>query len=330
MDMAIGWGIIGCGHIADTKIAPAIRKASNAELIAVMSRNPDKAKDFAKRHNAKKFYSDLDAFLSDEKISAVYIATPTFLHCEQTIKSAKAGKHILCDKPMAMNSTEAEEMVETCKNNQVNLMIGFMMHFHSCSLKAKELIREGVIGKVAVSDAQISWLNPPLEEAWRYNPKFSGGGCLMDCGSHAIDLLTFLLGNIVEVSAFVDNVVFDYPVEDTVAAMLKFANGGYGILNTCYSTNGENKLFLYGNRGRLVISGAIGTEPEGKIEGIVDGNPKEYPVVFKDPYAAEIEHLSKVISGGAKPAMSGEEGLQNMQVIEAIYESGKTGKRVKL
>ena len=327
--MPIKWGILGCGNLADKKIAPAIRQASNAELIAVMDSNSEKAGDFADRYCVRK-YSDLDAFLSDSEISAVYIATPPFLHCEQAIKIADAGKHILCEKPMALNSSEAKQMVKTSQDNQVNLMVGFMMRFHSCSLRAKELIEEETIGKIVVADAQISWLNPPQEGAWRYNPEFSGGGCLMDFGCHAIDLLTFLLGEIVEVSAFVDNVVFDYPVEDTVVAMLKFARGGYAILNNCFSTEGDNRLFLYGNKGRLVISGALGTEPEGKIEGIVEGTSKAYPVIFKDPYVAEIEHFSKVISEGAAPTMFGEEGLRNMQIVEAIYQSGKTGKTVKI
>lgn len=161
----------------------------------------------------------------------------------------------------------------------------------------------------------------------------------MDSGCHAIDLLTFLLGDIVEVSAFVDNVTFDYPVEDTVVAVLRFAKGGYAFLNNCFSTNGDNKLFLYGNKGRLTISGALGTGPKGKIEGIINGKKieetihgerREYPVTFKDPYISEIEHFSKVILEATKPIMFGEEGLKNIQIVEAIYQSGKSGKRVKI
>jgi len=337
--MNVGWGIIGCGNIAGKKIAPAISAASNAQLMGVMSRDPEKGDRFARKHRASKAYHALDAFLSNPEIEAVYIATPPFLHREQTVKTAQAGKHILCDKPMAMNSIEAKEMIKASKDNGVNLMIGFMMHFHSCSLRAKQLIKEEVIGKVVVADAQISWLNPPKEGAWRYNPKFSGGGCLMDSGCHAIDLLTFLLGDIVEVSAFVDNVTFDYPVEDTVVAVLRFAKGGYAFLNNCFSTNGDNKLFLYGNKGRLTISGALGTGPKGKIEGIINGKKieeiihserREYPVTFKDPYISEIEHFSKVILEATKPIMFGEEGLKNMRIVEAIYQSGKSGKRVEI
>jgi len=137
-ESGLKWGIIGCGGIADAEIAPAIKNTANAELIAVLSRNQEKALAFAEKHGSRKAYHDIDAFLSDPEIEVVYIGTPPYLHCEQAIAVAQSGKHILCDKPMAMNSVECKQMIEVCQKHSVKLMVGFMMRFNAYNLKIHE------------------------------------------------------------------------------------------------------------------------------------------------------------------------------------------------
>jgi len=324
--MPIKWGIIGCGTIADVQMAPAINKASNAQLVSVMSRSLKKAKLFAKKHNAKEYCDDLDKFLQNSKIDVVYIATPPALHCRQTVKAAQFGKHVLCEKPMSTTIDDAKKMIETCENNKVKLMIGFMMRFHSCHLKARDIIKEGLLGKIVLTRAQFSYnYTSSSEPSWLVKPSLSGGGPLMDVGVHCLDLLNFLLEEkITEIAGFTDNIVFDFQVEDTGIIVIKFSGGTYGIVDSCFNIPCSKNVFeIYGSKGSLFGEYSIGQEPTGSLKAIIGDEQREFDLKHKNMYVAEVEYFSNCVEADEQPIPAGKEGLNNLKVILSAYESAK-------
>ncbi|MGC8972146.1 MAG: Gfo/Idh/MocA family protein, partial [bacterium] len=175
----INWGVIGCGGIAYRRTIPeGIKKAKNARLVAVMDVDKDKAREAGEKFGVE-YYTNIEDILSDARIQAVYIATPVYLHKDQVVKSALAGKHILCEKPLALNSKEAESAIEICKKNNVKLGVGYMMRFHSLHNKAKEMIKNGELGEIVFARAQLSCWYPPISGAWRQDPTLGGGGSLI-------------------------------------------------------------------------------------------------------------------------------------------------------
>ena len=326
----IGWGVVGCGSIA-SKVIPAIIEAENSRLIAVMSRSMDKARRFAEKYGASRYYDDLSLLLRDGDVDAVYISTPTFLHASQTIMAAEAGKHVLCEKPMAMNLDECLRMVDACRRNGVKLMIGHHMRFKPDNRMIREIIEHGRIGRVTHIRAQHSTWYKPEPTAWRMIPKLGGGGSLMDLGVHCIDLLRFLLGSEVrEVAAFTYSSAFNYPVEDTAVVMMKFESGACGIVNSCFNAKYSEKILeVYGTEGTILSRGTIGPRT-GVVSVYIDGREEIYEFGEFNPYVAEIEHFADCIMRDEEPIISGEKCLGTMKAVFSAYESSRTGRFIRI
>jgi len=176
--MTVKWGIIGCGAVAEHKGGPALYNAPDSELIAVMRRDEQLAAEFAQRHGAKRHYSSVEAILADDEINAVYIATPPHVHAEQTIAAADAGKHVLCEKPMAMNVGQGREMIAACRNNGVQLMIAYYRRFWPLASKMQQLIADGAIGWPTMAYAHCAALWQPPEDPstfWRIQRDIAAG-----------------------------------------------------------------------------------------------------------------------------------------------------------
>ncbi|MEM2702908.1 MAG: Gfo/Idh/MocA family oxidoreductase [Candidatus Bathyarchaeia archaeon] len=346
----VKWGVIGAGGIAQRRTIPeVIEFGKKSEIIAVESRTKETAEKCAKKFNVNYWYTDVKDLLSNREVEAVYIATPNYLHYEQVIMAARARKHVLCEKPLGINVKECEDMIRECKRNNVKLGVGFMMRFHGLHQKIKKIISDGVIGRPVLARAQLTCWYPKIEGAWRQNPKLSGGGSLIDMGSHCIDLLEALLSTKVkEVFSFQDTLVHKYPVEDSSVVLLRFDNGAIGVVDNYFNIPdraSRNVLEIYGTRGSVLIEGSIGQEPTGrgflyyypqeeyesKQERIVEEfKPQkiEYDVVRM--YAAEVDHLSQSILDNTEPEISGELGLWNMKIISACYESAKLKKAIEI
>lgn len=346
--MAVKWGVIGAGGIAYRRTIPeGIIKAKNAQLTAVIDVDEKRTQEIADEYKVKG-YSSEEALLNDQEVAAVYVATPVHLHCQQVIQAARAGKHVLCEKAMALTIEDCQEMIDVCRENKVRLGLGFMMRFHAYHQKARELVREGALGKPVLGRAQLSCWYPDLEGAWRQDPELGGGGPLIDMGSHCIDLLEFIFDSRVkEVSCFADTLVHSYPVEDSAAVLLRFDNGAQGIVDSCFSipdASSKNRLELYGTRGSLLAEGTVGQGEAGELTAYLEKEDKGYDAqqgrtlsreeklasVPVNMYQAEIEHFSKCIQENKEPAISGEEGLWSQKVIRACYESSRTGRSIKL
>lgn len=346
MSRKIKWGVIGSGGIAKRRTIPeGISKANNAELSIVFDidaqANAEVAKDFGARRAAS------IGEMLDADIEAVYIATPAHLHSDQVRASAKAGKHVLCEKPLGMTVAEAEEMIEVCKQIGVKLGCAFMMRFVAQHQYALRLIKEGKLGTPTYARAQLSCWYPPIEGAWRQNPATGGGGALIDMGGHCIDLLEMFFGKVVRVSCFINNTVHDYQSEDSAAAMLFFENGALGSIDTFFcipDNSSKNVLELYGSKGSIIAKGTIGQGSAGEMVAFLEQDGKDYDarqarteaqriVITPEPvntYQAEIEEFSQAIIDDREPLISGELGLRSQKILTACYESARSGKVIEV
>ncbi len=188
-DRKVKFGVIGAGGIAFRKTIPGMLKAKNCRLVAVM--DPVNIDQIAAEFKVPKAYADEAGLLADPEVEAVYIASPVFCHAKQVEMAAKAGKHVLCEKPLTLNVEQAKKTVEACREHKVYLQEGYMMKFHGAHVKIKELIDEGRLGKIVYMRTQLSCWYPKIKGAWRQDPDKGGGGALIDMATHLYDLLEY-------------------------------------------------------------------------------------------------------------------------------------------
>ena len=233
--------------------------------------NQEANREVAKEFNATAA-QNLEELLGSD-IDAVYVGSPANMHFKQVEACAKAGKHVLCEKPLGMTMEEANKMIQICKAEGVTLGTGFMMRFMSQHQAAMKLVHDGKLGKPVYGRAQLSCWYPPIEGAWRQDPETGGGGSLMDMGSHCIDLLEMCFGEIKSVSCFINNNVHSYASEDSAVVSLMFKSGAMGTVDTYFcipDNSSKNILELYGSKGSILAKGTIGQGScgrDGRIPG---------------------------------------------------------------
>ncbi|MCL4416347.1 MAG: Gfo/Idh/MocA family oxidoreductase [Actinobacteria bacterium] len=334
MGHIIKWGVIGCGGIAYKRLIPAVMHSNNTEIVIVQDINESLARKTGEEFGIN-WTTDVDNVLNNGEIEAVYIATPVFTHFNLCNKAANAKKHILCEKPLSIDPDECLKIKKICKDNSVLFMNAFMMRFHSVHQKVKQLIQSGEIGRVVMARAQLSHYHveygPNNELSWRTDKKLAGGGALMDMGIHCVDLLRWWIGDIIEVSGMVDAITNNYSVEDTGIGLLKFKNGAIGLVDSTFCVKGAKHMFeIYGTNGSLFGEKTISQLPEGKLIMDIDGNISEYIYEPNNMYKQEVEYFNNCITEGELPMISADEAYKNMLVINAIYKSSQTGKKIIL
>jgi predicted dehydrogenase len=332
--MAVNWGIIGAGDIARKQTAPAINKARNAELVAVMRRTMQQAQEFAHEFGAARAYDSTEALLADPDVDAVCIATPTYLHARQTIAAAKAGKHILVEKPMAMSTAECRIMIETCERQGVHLMVCYYQRFNARHQKTRELVEAGAIGQVTMAQARQAFPYPPEAENWRQVPNLGGGGALMDVGVHCIDTLRYILGKVKAVTALVDTLAYDYKVDDTATLLLHFQNGVQAVVSAAFSvpeTDVEslNTLEVCGTGGRIWTSPIHSKDSQGVLRLIKPAGEQQFSFE-QSTHVTLIEAFGRSIEGHEPVPVAGSEGLRGLAIVEAAYKSARTGQTVPI
>lgn len=342
----IKWGVIGSGGIARRRTIPeGIVKAEHSELMAVYDLNREVNLQVARDFNAKTVNSIDDLVNTD--IDAVYIASPANLHLDQAITCARKKKHILCEKPLGMTVSEAEKMAGICSEEGVLLGVGLMMRFVAQHQEALKMINEGKLGKPVYGRAQLSCWYPPIEGAWRQDPKTGGGGSLMDMGSHCIDLLEMFFGKVTKVSCFINNNVHPYKSEDSAVVSLFFQNGALGTVDTYFcipDNSSKNILELYGSQGSILAKGTIGQSPAGEMIAYLEESSSEYDakqarsaaegfLINPEPvntYMAEIEEFSLAILEKREPLNNFKLGLRNQIILDACYRSAQSGKIITI
>lgn len=346
MEKIIRWGVIGSGGIARRRTIPeGIVQAKNAKLVSVFDINQEVNEAVAVQFSAIASQSIEELLKSG--IDAVYVATPVNMHLDHVIQAAKAKMHVFCEKPLGLNTPEVEKMVETCQNEGVLLGTAYMMRFVAQHRAALKLIEQGKLGKPVYCRAQLSCWYPPMPGAWRQDPKTSGGGALVDMGSHCIDLLEMFFGEIAKVSCFINNNIHDYPSEDSAIVSLVFKNGAMGTVDSYFcipDNSSKNILELYGSKGSIIANSTIGQGASGEMIAYLEDDNSGYNAqqarnasqgLILNPlpvntYLTEIEEFSSAILEKREPENNFARGLHSQKVLAACYESAQTQKVVEV
>ncbi len=327
--MTTGWGILGCGRIADGRIAPAINASDNADLIAFCSRSIEKASEFAGRHNAARGYDDLADLIEDPEVDAVYVATPNANHKDDTLALLAGGKHVLCDKPLAMSAEDAEEMCEAAAAAGKLLGVAHQMRYFPHLAAVKELIDSGQLGKLMLLRMGFAFVNSPGDK-WRLSESMAGGGPIMDLAPHTIDIARWLGGEVDAVTGTTANVRFQYEVEDLAGGVLELDSGAVCLMDVGYAYS-DATLAVFGTEGTVRVEHAFGQVLDWRMTVAIGDETTEQSGHADRAYIDEIEDFSRAIVEIAPHApVPGTEGLRCMEVIEAWLESAESGGRVEL
>lgn len=312
------WGVVGLGRYTENTFLPTLQHLRKSKTVSVFSHNLSRAKSISSKFGIPFSFDNYDEFLKSD-IDAVYIGSINSDHYEQAIKAAKAGKHIFCEKPLALNSQQAEEMVSAAKENNVLFAVNYVHNFHPLTIKAKELINTLKLGKIVSIQANFNIDFPP-DSNFRFIKSKSGGGALRDLGTHMINLLRYFGGEISEIDGFVDNIVYQSEVEDFSAALVKFQNGGYGYFNVSYNAKKAfNRLEIICHRGSIEIDNLIGRKIIGtKLSIIVDGEAKKSFRKGGNKMLFALKSVQDSFLKNETPLVTGYDGLVNMKLMEEL------------
>jgi len=339
-------GVIGCGGIATNTHIPNYLKIPGVKLVAVADVVEERAKGTAERFGAEGWYTDYEKLLDRDDIDGVSIATPPKWHTEVAIYAAKSGKHILCEKPLAMNVEEADAMVDAARKAGVKLMTGYQPRFGLECKKVKQVISNGVIGD-PYEITEISGMWHRVGQAWFYQKDMAGGGAGMDHLIYTAHMWQFWLGKINTVYALIDihlkerpiylgdeTLMTDVTVEDSLAILMRFVNGVVGVIYKSWSSpTSHGYSEILGSDGVIVLHGmgmrGLGVYIKKDVPGMMKGwNILEMPQ--EDLYFKRIEHFVDCVRNGNEPIVTGEDGRDAVEVIQAAYMSAEEGKPIKL
>lgn len=302
----LNWIVIGIGDITTKRVIPAIQAESRSRLYGLVTRDPAKASQLG-----AKLWTSLDGALADPNVQAVYVGTPVFLHAPQTIDSLRAGKHVLCEKPLAMSEGEARCMVDTSAATRKLLGVAYYRRFYPKILRAKQLIEAGAIGKPVFAElTNHMWFDGSGERNWLFDPSKAGGGPLFDIASHRIDVLNFLFGKPLRVQGQLSNVVHHYAVEDNATVMIEYENGVRGMVDVrWHSRIKRDECRIRGTEGEIEMS------PLNGPDLVYPGGRESLPV-HPNVHLPLIENFVDAVDGKAKLAASGADAYLTDWVTE--------------
>jgi predicted dehydrogenase len=328
----VGYAIIGLGRIAG-HFMEAIQQSPNSKVTALVSGHRDKAERIAEKYGVPKSsiynYENMDAFRDNKDVDAVYVALPNSMHAEYTIRSAKAGKHVLCEKPMSATVKEAEEMIAACKAANVKLMIAYRCHYEPTNLKAIKMIRDGNIGEVQSIQSAFGFSCNPTD--WRLSKPLAGGGPMMDVGIYSLNATRYLTGEEpAGITAYTHTSASDprfKTVEENIVWTTKFPSGILATCNTTYGAPMQGYYRVHGSKGVLEVTEAFSYEglvlkaeyedAQGKRVKVEEATPEKDPAQF----VREADHFSDCVLKNLTPKTTGDEGLKDLTYIRQIYQS---------
>ncbi len=329
----LGVALVGLGSYAKNQLAVALEKTSNCYLAGIVTGTPSKAEEWAKKYNLNKKniynYQNFDEIAKNKDIDIVYVVLPNSMHKEFVIRAAKAGKHVMCEKPMSVSVKEAEEMVKACKDANVQLGIGYRMHFEPFTKEVVRQCREKVIGDVRFIQTNFGFnIGDPAQ--WRLKKAFAGGGPLMDVGIYCVQASRYVTGEeplsvtaqygpITEPSIFKD-------VEQSISWQFEFPGNATVNGFSSYRSNIE-QLYVSATKGWIQLSPAYSYGP---IKGSTNSGPLNMPIVHHQTVMMEEVCKSFIETGKFPEHMNGMEGLRDMKILMSIYEAAATGKKISL
>ncbi len=333
MDNRLRWGILGTAHIGEAVI-PAIQSSSNGTVAAVASRDLRAALAFAKRHNIPRAFGSYEELLESTDVDAVYIPLPNDLHKEWTIRAAEHGKHVLCEKPFALNAAEAEEMIAAARAHRVVLAEAFMYRFHPQFGKLQELIAAGEIGDVRLIRSAFCYTMRGETNIRRF-PE-NGGGALMDVGCYCINM-SRLVAHAEPVEVQANAVYGPTDVDIRLAAILRFPNDIIAHLDCAFDTDYREALEIQGTQGCLRVLRPIKPDSRpGEIwldqgeTGVVPPTRTTVTSLPGNHYRLMAEHFADAVLNGTPLLYPPEDGLANMRVVDAVREAARSGRTVEI
>jgi predicted dehydrogenase len=327
----IRYGVVGLGHIAQVAMLPAFAHARrNSRLTALVSANRAKRRALSRKYQVEQTFSYDDYERCLDQVDAVYIALPNSLHAEYTVRAAEAGVHVLCEKPMAVTTAECQRMIDACRSNGVKLMIAYRLHFEEINLKAIDLVRRGRIG-------EPRFFNSSFAMTVRQNDIRTksdlGGGSLYDIGIYCINAARYLFrAEPTEVMAFSVNsgVARLAEIDESTGALLRFGNDRVAAFVTSFNSADVGSYRIVGTRGQLHVDPAYEYAEGLAYELTVNGKVTRKRIGKRDQFAPQLLYFSDCIRKDRQPEPSGEEGLRDVAIIQALYESAETGKAVTM
>ncbi|MFT7642673.1 MAG: UDP-N-acetyl-2-amino-2-deoxyglucuronate dehydrogenase [Pirellulaceae bacterium] len=346
--MAMGFGIIGCGMIANFH-AKAIADIRGAKVVACFDMFPSSAEKFATA-NGCTAYADLAAMLADPAVDIVTICTPSGAHMEPAIAAARAGKHVIVEKPLEITLKRCDAIIRECEKAGVTLATIFPSRFHESSKLMKSAVDKGRFGTVTVGDGYVKWYRSQAyydSGAWRGTWKLDGGGALMNQAIHCVDLLTWLMGPVVEISAHTATLAHtDIEVEDVAMATLRFESGALGVIEatTAAYPGALKRIEIHGSHGSAVLEEedikswefAKMTKKDDELlkrmagQTQSGGGASDPTAIGHHGHTELFKDVLNAIKTGRSPAVDGAEGRHPVEIILAIYKAAETGKTIKL
>ncbi len=333
MTSPLRWGLIGASWIAEDWVLPALRE-SGAEAVAVSSRDLGRARGYAARNRIAAAYGSFHGLLANPAVEAVYVSSTNELHHPQVIAAAAAGKHVLCEKPIARTLEEGREMVDACAGAGVVLAVDHHMRNGPTLRAMRRLLVEGAIGAPLAIRIHHAILLPPFLQTWRTTSPDAGGGAILDLTTHDADTIRFLTGDeVAEVTAFAATQRFGGPgVEDALMGVMRMRSGVLVSFHDAYTIAGSpTAVEIHGTEGSLIGNEVLRQAPEGGVS-IRRGDQLEPVDVGErtDLYRYGIEAFTAAVRGHGRPLVSGEDGLRSLAVALAVAESARTGCSVRV
>jgi len=333
MAKQIGYAVVGAGALVERALLPAFARAGEeTRLAAIVSADRTRAQALAEEHRAAAYhYDEFRQSLQREDVQAVYLALPNSLHCDYAVEAARAGVHIICERPMAVMADECRRMLRTCQTNRVKLMIAYHVQAHSPYRKLVELIRGGSIGapKTFSSDATIRVQDPEDVRLQRRH----GGGTVYDLGAAVIFVARTLFdAEPAQVMAMTARMTRRYggDVDESAVALIRFPDDRLAHLHTSFGEELTSVLTIFGDEGSIRVNGAYDPSRPSTLELVRGGQREEMTFEPVDAVAAELAHFSRSVLQDSVPEPSGVEGLTDVRIIEAIYRSARDGRPVTL
>ncbi|MGB6121905.1 MAG: Gfo/Idh/MocA family oxidoreductase [Bacteroidota bacterium] len=325
--MKIRYGIIGCGLFAEKAIIPAIKRSTNAELVGLQKRSEEAARAMAAKHDVPLAFTTPSELVAHNDIDAVFIASANGAHLAETVVAAEAGKHVMVEKPMAVNAREAEQMVTVCEQRNVKLSVAHMIRMSPHARRMREIVRSGMLGPITYARADFIYDARLSHRDWLLDRRMAGGGPVFDVGVHCLDTLRFVLDDeVVSAKAELEPKPTADRTEEVAEIALRFSRGTIGAIHCSYRAPIRRKQFeVVGEDAILSASDfTIGetTLPLTVSVGRNDepADPKVEQVAVPNLYVEEITHFSDCILTDREPLLSGQNGLANQRILDQVLQ----------
>ena len=325
--------LMGLGGYA-SRVAESIQNCKRVKITALISGTPEKLQTWSKKYSIPESscynYQNFDSIRANKEVDVVYVITPNALHHNHVIRAAKAGKHVICEKPLAVSVKEGKEMLDACNKAGVKLLVGYRMHFEPTTLEVIRMRNAGEFGSIKFFQGLCGFrIGDPTQ--WRLNKSLAGGGSLMDIGIYALNGSRYMVGEepvwVTAQETKTDLVKFKEGVDETIQFQLGFPGGATASCLSTYNMNHLDKFFLNGDKGFAEMQPSIGYGP---IKARTHKGAVDAPVVVHQ--TVQMDEMAAIILDGKKPvvASDGEEGLKDLKIIEAIYKAVATGQKINL